>query len=396
MNFQPKYSRGIARAYAATWCHFLLVSFFLVPWSQALAGRRAAKYETSPSGMGFGNNSRKQKPKQPTAVPYTADTSETTQRLLEFLESEECEGYEVTEVGFSNSQQGSLPLRGVFAKEQIQPGEYICAIPFVSTLLVDETFFEDAEASDQKRLSAARLENAVKFLEKFGNEEENKKWKPYLDCIPGSSSDPNFDATPDFWLDEDINQLEVPELVDEMFSRKRGLQQIANENNSLDLDLLQHASWAVRTRAFTTLKKAIALDGTEGLLQRTVLIPYLDFINHDSKQPNAELQVIETKEYDESFYALSATCPIARGTEIKIAYGIEETSLELFGNYGFLPLDNEQHDQQLLQGLRSLKWSTSLEEDLVTLTDEAIPSTTKLALSLRVYLKELQKQGGVM
>jgi hypothetical protein len=378
-------------------CSVVSLLLLFIDRSQALAGRKAAKQKARPpaKSKGFGSSS---------SSSYTVDTSETTKRLLDFLEDEECEGLEAMEVGFSKDKEedgaGGAGLRGIFAKERLEPGKFICAIPFVSTLLVDETFF--AGTSSEKQLSGERLESALQFLDKFSGEEEgnnNNKWKPYLDCIPKSVNDPNFDPTPDFWSDEEIGQLEVPELVDEMVTRKRGLERMASENNSnsdsggVDLDQLQHAAWVIRTRAFTTLKKAMTLDGTEGLLQRTVLIPYLDFVNHDSQQPNAELQVVETKEYDESFYALAATRPIPKGAEIRLAYGTgKETSLALFGNYGFLPQDNQQNDQQILEllDLESINWSTSLEEDEAMLAEEATAGTRKTALSLRVYLKQLQ------
>jgi hypothetical protein len=75
----------------------------------------------------------------------------------------------------------------------------------------------------------------------------------------------------------------------------------------------------------------MTLNGTEGMLQRTVLIPYMDFLNHDSQTFNAALQVIEIKAYDKSFYALVATRHISKGVELLIRYGVgDESSLELY------------------------------------------------------------------
>jgi hypothetical protein len=72
----------------------------------------------------------------------------------------------------------------------------------------------------------------------------------------------------------------------------------------------------------------------------------VDFLNHGgtgaSSTTNAALEVVETKSYDESFYALVATEPIRKGQEIRICYGTgKETSLEIFVKYGFLPAGKE-------------------------------------------------------
>lgn len=328
---------------------------------------------------------------------YNVDSAEAIKhkRLLHFLEEEcECEGLEGHTVGVDTTSG----LRGVFAKEAFQPGDYLFAIPFVSTLLIDETFLEGDASTDEVRLSASRLETGVTFLQRFVQDDD--KWNPYLDCLPMSTEDPNFDPTPDFWSDSEIRELQVPTLVKEMLTRKVEVEQktsSSREQNNVDPQQLQHALWLVRTRAFTTLKKAMTLDGTEGMLQRTVLIPYMDFLNHDSQTFNAELQVIETKAYDESFYALVATRHISKGAELLIRYGAgDETSLELYSKYGFIPQGNEEKDKELLADLE-VDWSnsssssssscTSLEED----QDEwkTATGTRKSILELRIYLKQI-------
>lgn len=352
--------------------------------------RRSAKSKekSKKTSKGFGNPVPKASPTN----TFTADASEPTRQLLKFLDDEEVEGLEVVELGFEANENG---LRGVFCKEPLQKGDYICAIPFVSTVLIDETFFVDPP---EERLTAARLENAVKFLEFSKHPKQHQTdFQPYLDCLP-QLGDSTFDPTPDFWSEEEIRQLEIPRFVEEMIARKRDLERMAKEQQKEKGDVqvtcqeLQHAAWLVRTRAFTTLKKAITLDGTEGLLQRTVMIPFLDMINHDSQSQNAELQVVETKEYEESFYALTATKPITRGSQIQIGYGTgSDTSLELFGKYGFLPTKNEKNDlDRISELLKDVKWSTSLKEDQEEY--DFATGTRKTILSIRIYFKELQSR----
>jgi hypothetical protein len=381
--------------------HFLLLFFlstFLEPSSrcQALANRKGKAKRTIRNiggSKGFGIVP------PPPLQKYTVDTSPSTQKLLQFLDDEEVEGLKAIEIGFSNNN-----LRGMYAKESIQQGEYICAIPFVSTILVDETFIN---GKDENLLSANKIENAIQFQKIL--ETDYEKWKPYFDCLP-STSDETFDATPDFWSNAEIQQLEVPSFVKDMLARKEELNKASSSNDS-DFNL-QLVAWLVRSRAFTTLKKALSLDPdeesiiNEGLLQRTVLIPLLDFLNHDSTKANTELQVIETKAYDESFYALTATDNIDKGSELRIQYGTgKETSMELFGKYGFLPRNNKENDLEYLQTIahNAFSWSTSLEDDkksLVKIEDDekdvseegTIQTVQMQILSLRIYLKEILQE----
>lgn len=334
-------------------------------------------------------------------------------------EEEEAEGLDRLEIGFS----GKTGLRGVFAKEQIEEGEYICAIPFVSTILVDETFVESSSGEGEEEeeeddsselLSAGRVGHSAKLRKIVRDGSE--KWGAYLDCLP-KRDDANFDATPDFWSDEDIRSLEIPSLVESALRRKEELRELSAVEG-VDLAELQLASWLVQSRAFTTLKKAATLDpenpddpAREGLLRRTVLIPFIDFLNHASTSPNAEMKVVETKAYEESFYALTATRKIPEGKEVRIRYGAgKETSWDLFAKYGFVPTDNAANDVAFLRDAPEVPWTTTLEEDEERLEellgddddedggdddeDGGGPSSLsraarRTALSLRIHIKKL-------
>mmetsp|Transcript_28348 Transcript_28348/g.68960 ORF Transcript_28348/g.68960 Transcript_28348/m.68960 type:complete len:167 (-) Transcript_28348:162-662(-) len=77
---------------------------------------------------------------------------------------------------------------------------------------------------------------------------------------------------------------------------------------------------------------------------------------------NAELQVVETKEYNESFYALVATQPIQKNEQICITYGTgEESSVDTFIKYGFLPTFDER--QKIIDTNSFADHDNALDED---------------------------------
>ena len=404
--------------------------------SQGFGG--TASSSSSTSGKKKKNAKKKYNSK---SQSYYPDVSGTTKLLLEWLDEEEVEGLEGVEIGFRKKEEdGDGLLRGVFAKRDIQAGEYIMAVPFVSTLLVDESFEVSSSDNDKSSGDSGRDNSnrrtgepivGLRFWQKFLNKSDDKKeekYEAYLDCIPLTSDDPNFDSTPDFWSEKEIQQLEVPIVVENMLSRKHAIAELVetpqqnnvngNDDNVDDDDngdvptsisTLQQACWIMQSRGFSTYKKAIDLDGNIGLLSRVVLIPFIDMLNHASRtQSNAEIQVIETKEYDESFYALVANQHIPKRTEIKINYGTgEETSFELFCRYGFFAptdddeffLENQEKERAALEMLllpegntttTTSPWSTSLKDDQ-DMIGTKIGRTEPMhsILSLRIYAKKL-------
>ena len=296
---------------------------------------------------------------------YHPDSSLTIQRFLEWLEEEECEGIGATEIGYSQNNG----LRGIFSKESFAPNEYVLAVPFVSCVKVYESIYDmdrqDDEASDVKKASL--------FLEQWKN---SMHWRAYFDCLPTISS--NFDPSPDFWDEETIRQLEVPKLVQDTLALKRETESSAE---------LQFATWLVRSRAFSTFK--LLPDANEKRIRtRTMLIPFMDFLNHGGNASNAEIQKIEAKNDDESFFALVATQPIEPGEQITITYGTgHETTLDLFTKYGFY-VDDNPNDVHL--DLENVSWSTSLEQD-EELRKEAPKGELRDMLALRVHLKRIQR-----
>lgn len=287
---------------------------------------------------------------------YSPDTSDTTKRLLEHLEEQECEGLETTQLGFD-----AAGLRGIFATEDFEPGDYICAIPFPATLLVSESINSDE----------SQVEQGQKFLDKFVDEDA---FKYYMDCLPHLGKR-QFDATPDFWEESIIQEFQIPRLVKESLDRKRETSCKTN---------LQWAAWIVGSRGFSTFQ----IKGGNKLLKRTVLIPYLDMLNH-GLSPNASIEVVECPgSYQDSFFALQALDHISAGEQITINYGIRETSLDLISKYGFWIPDNPA-DEYMDWKTVDPQWTTTLAQDEAAL-ERTSDATFRQVLLLRIHLKRQQ------
>ena len=288
----------------------------------------------------------------------------------------ECEGLDsedsAVEIGFGST----TGMRGVFAQEDLGVGEFLFAVPFPATLVVMED--EDELTTDAYR----GLMLMRKYLEPS---EEAQLWRPYLDSLP--TPDFCFSPTPDFWSDDEIQLLEFPRLVREALNRKEQIRQLAEEEG-VDCDKLQFATWLAKSRCFSILKVR------EGRIKtKSVLIPFFDMINHCSDQPNAALQLVEAKADDESFYTIITTSPIPAGTEVTISYGTNsDSSVEHLMNYGLLEESNMFDIDMLHYGgegclNRMDDWSTSLEDDEQQLL--TAKGNAKVALAFRVRMKRV-------
>ena len=324
-------------------------------------------------------------------VSWTNDCSPQTIRFLKWLEDEECEGIDSLCIGTSATR-----LRGLFSKEGFEPGDYICSIPFTAALLLHDTVVDSTSDDDEKDC----IHQACTFLEEFSRD---PRWKPYVDCLPQMETS-NFDPTPDFWVEGIIQDLEIPRLIDETIRRKKNVAQVAEEKG-FDESKLHWATWLVRSRGFTTMK--LMSEGRNaspsGIQSRTFLIPFLDMLNHDDAVPNASIEVVESREYEESFFALQAIQPIRPGQHVTILYGTGlETSLDLISKYGFFTRKNP-NDRRIDWNLVDACWSTSLEDDVTSLENleadlELCGTAGKDAdrdmlfmLDFRVHLKRLQQ-----
>jgi hypothetical protein len=257
-------------------------------------------------------------------------------------------------------------LRGVFSTQDFAAGDYICAIPFPVTLLVEQDSINDDES-----------QAGLRFLDMFCNDDDTDKYKYYMECLP-TLYDSQFDATPDFWDESVILQLQIPRLVEESLKRKR---------ETAYLPHLQWATWIIGSRGFSTFK--VNPDGTT-LQRKTALIPYLDMLNH-GLSPNASIEVVECPgSYQDSFYALQALESIPKGEQITINYGIRETSLDLLSKYGFW-IPNIPADDYIDWNAVNPQWTTTLAQDKAVL-ETTTDATLRQVLLLRIYLKQLRSE----
>jgi hypothetical protein len=304
----------------------------------------------------------------------------------------DCQGEEDA-VQIRTSNDG---LRGLYATRPVLRGEHLFAVPFESTILIEEE-----ETTD--------VERGLKWMQIQKELQQQHDWKPYLDMLPSRQQKMFFDATPDFWSNDQIQALEVPQFIEQVMRKKQSIQNIAQEHE-IDVDELQFATWLVNSRAVIlvdnpddgdiddkTISEYLYGDGndeTDELVDdddddhydddersriktTCVLIPFLDMINHSSENFNTVFSVMSDRSDDESdncnaeerlYYAVVANRHISKGEELLISYGAkEDTSMELLLHYGFVP-DTNSYDVAFIElsGIGDEMfncWSTSLHED---------------------------------
>ena len=364
----------------------LLISLLICESSvDALAVKSKAKVTARSSGEGFGTS--KEAP-----LVHTPDTSSETQRLLQFLKAQKATGLNHVEIGYHQS----TGIRGAFCKKSFKKGQIMCKIPSDCALALSDPSKNGEDAPTFAHAGA-------NFLSMYWNNEQARNlWAPYLDGLPVQGTS-QFDPTPDFFGDEELELLEFPRAIRLAKKRQEEISKVSEEN-SIDFDQLQFATWLVASRAFPI---SIANEGEEDpkydeknqvIAKREqrmlrVLVPFIDLVNHSSDQPNAKLTLIDP-EKDDAWFALEATRPIAAGKEVRISYGTGvESSVELLTNYGFVPDKNKIDPFMLKKGgddsITSLDgWTTTLDEDKAMLSMAEGDDTLKKILNFRIRLKE--------
>lgn len=312
-----------------------------------------------------------------TRSSFQPDTSPAVQRLMDWLDEDD--GVGATTIGVSNNG-----IRGLYATEAYEPGEYILAIPSSSCLVLYDRIYDMLESEPDIEREARDVTKGAQRLHQLMHQKEINDWTSiYLDTLPTDSS--NFDASPDFWDEKIIRQLEFHQLVQDMLERRE--EQLS--------DGLAFAKWLVRSRAFTTFQMLSTSDETTSrtLRTRTMLIPYIDMLNHAANS-NTMMEKAETpSDEDTSYFSLMATRSIYPGDELTLTYGSGyETCLDFVTKYGFWLPDNP-NDMSL--ELSNVEWSTSLKKDEEALhqTDSSKESQQfRDMLKLRIHLKRIQQQ----
>lgn len=363
--------------------------FFLSEVNSLAVSKSKGKAGRSTGGGGFGSG-------QTTAFIHTPDTGEESEKLIEFLKAQKAKDLDDIDIGF-HKETGR---RGLFCTSKIKTNQKFCRIPSDCALALADPSKNGEDAPTPAHRGANLLEMYMK------NEEARKMWSPYLDTLP--TQDSSFDRTPDFFVDDDLELLEFPRMINRAKERKKEIAEVAVEKG-LSEEELQFATWLTTSRQFRLYIPApeteednimpdqdekgqiISKGGEKKALY--VMVPFIDIANHSSDQPNCRLTLIDP-EKDDAWFALEATRPIAAGKELVIAYGNGlESSVELFQNYGFVPSNNKIDTMMLKKGgddtISGLDgWTTTLEEDKTMANMCKDDPVLSKILQFRIRLKE--------
>jgi hypothetical protein len=353
----------------------------------------------------------------------TITKNESTDKLIEWLD---------TKSGFSSLVKvdtNNQDLRGLYATKDIRSGQIIVDVPYSTALLVgDSTWdrkvhinYDDTAIGDG--WSTDDLEDVYQGLNFLTNFVGNVEYAQYVNSLPSMPKNgvDETGLTPDFWDFNTFSGLEIPAFVDQIYGRKKIVEEVA-KRNKVNEDELRWVTFLIRSRRMTTLNmiddpnsKTKPLFGVFPLRQKKIeqiqgfLIPLIDMANH-ATNPNACLKVSInplTRAFDTtSSFVLKALRPIKKGEEVTITYGEgDETSLYLLDKYGFFMEDNEA-DTKIDWDELNPQFTTSLEDDLVELAKlEQLSLDSKLhsksastyseskrtMLAFRIMMKRLSK-----
>jgi hypothetical protein len=225
-----------------------LLSISLLSLSFTCADAFAAKKARSSVGVGFGASSKNK-------LSHTPDTSETTQNLLQFLTAQKSKGLLDVEIG----TDASTGIRGLFATKNFRNGQIMCQIPSDCALALS-----DPNKNGEDAPSLAH--GAANFLSMYWkNEQARKLWAPYLDTLPVQGSN-QFDPTPDFFADEELDLLEFPRIIRQAKGRKEDIAKLAAEKG-MDVQILQFATWLTASRAFAISMSAESNEDIKALVE---------------------------------------------------------------------------------------------------------------------------------
>jgi len=371
----------LIRLSAAAFC-LLCCHAFPISSSQSSDEKKILTNQKSKGSIqGFG--------KQENLNLHTADSSQSTVNLINFLTSQNSQGIsgekKGCEIGFSNEDG----MRGVYATKSFRQKDIICKIPSDCALALSTP---DLGGADVPTLAHC----GRNFLDMYTNHPVGSKtWAAYLNSLPLGVDSPHFSPTPDFFTDDEIEALEFPRSVNQVKQRLLEIAELCAKDD-IPFDDLQFSTWLVSSRSLQIAMEGES-KGPEGATSSTiksirVMLPYLDMINHSSDNANAEMHLIDP-EKDEAWFAIRAVRPIKEGKEITISYGGGvETSPMLLHNYGFVPSQNRFDKIMLKKGgdesIENLEgWSTLLDEDEKLLNSSGLSGNMKKILQFRLQLK---------
>ncbi|XP_033227059.1 SET domain-containing protein 4 [Belonocnema kinseyi] len=247
--------------------------------------------------------------------------------------------------------------RGLMALKDIAVKDVLLELPkrlLITTLTVSESYISRIFLSD-KIYDAQCVLATFLLYEKHLKEASN--WKPYLDSLPVSYSNPEFCSKtektilPEFVTSQlsllsrkcKVSYLSLMETLTILRSRE-----FVCPHCTLSFDKIitfSDFTWGY----YTVNTRAVYLDGTENIRinikgDNLALAPFLDLFNHTCRTV-AVAALIKKKESE--FYQIKSLTSYKRGSQVFINYGAHN-NLELYMEYGFVipqnPLDEIKFD----------------------------------------------------
>ena len=283
-------------------------------------------------------------------------------------------------------------MRGVFATRSFKKNELLFRIPSDCGLALSNP---DLGGEDTPTIAHC----GRNFLNLYRNHPTASKfWAPYLNSLPTENS--NFDPSPDFFDEDEIEMLEFPRSVKLAQNRMVEVMTLSEEED-IPFSDLQFATWIVSSRSFEISiddagdkrEDITAVIQVQNKKKIRVLVPYLDMVNHSSDFPNAAFHLVDA-EKDDAWFSLKANGPIKKGQEIRIAYGNRYmNSVEMLQRYGFVPKGNQVDKAMLRKGGDDCigvleKWSTNIQVDETLLKSGDLSENMAKVLRLRLQLKK--------
>ncbi|GMI05146.1 hypothetical protein TrVE_jg12402 [Triparma verrucosa] len=306
---------------------------------------------------------------------HILDTSEGISYLKDFLNKNGGNSGTKCDIAKINGK-----TRGVICTRSIKKDEIICSLPSSLALSLWDPSTPSSSPSTPSLC-------ALNFKEWYLDDSTRlNTFAPYIGSLP-TVEDVEFEPTPNFYSDSDVDKLEFPGIVSAVNTRKSEIDSAILKSDDVSIEDMKYYTWLVTSRSFSIRLSADDVSSGNAKSVR-IMLPFFDMINHSGKS-NAEMDILNP-EKDDSTFIIRAKRPIAAGKEVTISYGGGGfSSVDLFTDYGFVqskppeellydekdvtqgalkrqPLTPDERTMAKFESTEGYNnpWSTSLEEDV--------------------------------
>uniref|UniRef100_A0A6V1PKY8 SET domain-containing protein n=2 Tax=Heterosigma akashiwo TaxID=2829 RepID=A0A6V1PKY8_HETAK len=284
-------------------------------------------------------------------------------------------------------------MRGVQAKAEITSGTLIMSVPTELCLEdLDDNLFQETSLGKVPKAEWQALDLfwisklAIVFInEKSKGKDSN--WAAWLKSLPASGP-----SMPGAWggsvgvggaaaraeLQDPLLQAEVHVITDLLSSQYDQMRQLSKEH-SVDIGQTISKKHFIDTVHF--IQSRAFLVNIQGK-KRHLLIPFMDMFNH---KPEADSIIFYNEETQS--VQLRVGYSLSAGEQVFINYG-DFTNSEMLKYYGFVPENNQKHDNIVFQGVCKEEDLEDLGLNSADLGETDIGKET----ALRTFLQELCKE----